>query len=110
KECKLILDRDLNAALVILNYALTGFVTGREPASGVEEKNSFPVKHETASGRIWKREMIEQIKTRIRLELAPFRRYAPGFPCFCAIEIPIQFDSQLTTRIVQQGLATTLAS
>ncbi|HYX36906.1 MAG TPA: zinc ribbon domain-containing protein, partial [Oligoflexus sp.] len=32
KECKLILDRDLNAALVILNYALTGFVTGREPA------------------------------------------------------------------------------
>ncbi|HYX37771.1 MAG TPA: hypothetical protein VE954_32110, partial [Oligoflexus sp.] len=44
---QLILDRDVNAALVILNYALTGFVTGREPASGVEEKNSFPVKHET---------------------------------------------------------------
>jgi transposase len=49
KECTLILDRDVNAALVILNYALTGFVTDREPALGVEEKNSFPVKHETPS-------------------------------------------------------------
>lgn len=48
-KCGLVLDRDVNAALVILNYALTGFVTGREPASGVEEKNSFPVKHETPS-------------------------------------------------------------
>ena len=48
-KCGLVLDRDVNAALVILNYALTGFITGREPASGVEEKNSFPVKHETPS-------------------------------------------------------------
>ena len=40
-------DRDVNAALVILNFALTGFVTGREPALGVEDKVTCPLKHET---------------------------------------------------------------
>jgi len=32
---------------VILNYALTGFVTGREPSSGVEGGVTRPLKHET---------------------------------------------------------------
>lgn len=47
KECGLDLDRDINAGYVILNYALTGFVTGREPASGVERKTFSPLNHET---------------------------------------------------------------
>lgn len=45
--CGLRLDRDVNAARVILNYALTGFVTGREPSSGVEDGVTRPLKHET---------------------------------------------------------------
>jgi len=45
--CGLRLDRDVNAARVILNYSLTGFVTGREPSSGVEDGVTRPLKHET---------------------------------------------------------------
>ncbi|MBM4254210.1 MAG: transposase, partial [Deltaproteobacteria bacterium] len=45
--CGLRLDRDVNAARVILNYALTGFVTGRELSSGVEGGVTRPLKHET---------------------------------------------------------------
>jgi putative transposase len=45
--CGLTLDRDVNAARVILNYALTGFVTGREPSPGVEGGVARPLKHET---------------------------------------------------------------
>ena len=48
-KCGLVLDRDVNAALVILNYALTGFVTGREPSSGVEGGVTRPLKHETST-------------------------------------------------------------
>ena len=47
--CGLELDRDVNAAHVILNYALTGFVTGREPSSGVEGGVTRPLKHETST-------------------------------------------------------------
>jgi len=47
KICGLNLDRDVNAAQVILNYALTGFVTGREPISGVESEVARSLKHET---------------------------------------------------------------
>ena len=47
--CGLRLDRDVNAARVILNYALTGFVTGREPSSGVEGGVTRPRKHETST-------------------------------------------------------------
>ncbi len=47
KKCGLLLDRDVAAALVILNYALTGFVTGREPALSVESKVTCSLKHET---------------------------------------------------------------
>lgn len=47
KSCGLKVDRDVNAALVILNYALTGKVTGWEPALGVEGEVARPVKHET---------------------------------------------------------------
>jgi putative transposase len=46
-NCGLSLDRDVNAARVILNYALTGCVTGREPSLGVEGGVTRPVKHET---------------------------------------------------------------
>jgi len=46
--CGLRLDRrDVNAARVILNYALTGCVTGREPSSGVEGGVTRSLKHET---------------------------------------------------------------
>jgi putative transposase len=45
--CGLTLDRDVNAARVILNYALTGCVTGREPSLGVEGGVTRPLKHET---------------------------------------------------------------
>lgn len=47
KNCGLVLDRDVNAALVILNFAMTGFVTGREPALSVESKVTCSLKHET---------------------------------------------------------------
>jgi putative transposase len=47
KKCFLRLDRDVNAARVILNYALTGYVTGREPASSVESGVTHLLKHET---------------------------------------------------------------
>lgn len=47
KKCGLVLDRDVNAALVILNFAMTGFVTGREPALSVESKVTCSLKHET---------------------------------------------------------------
>lgn len=46
-SCGLVLDRDRNAARVILNFALTGMVTGREPALGVEGGIACPLKHET---------------------------------------------------------------
>jgi putative transposase len=46
-SCGLILGRDENAARVILNYALTGFATGREPASSVESGVTRLLKHET---------------------------------------------------------------
>lgn len=49
KKCGLVLDRDVNAALVILNFALTGFVTGREPASSAESEVTYSLKHETPS-------------------------------------------------------------
>jgi len=47
KKCGLVLDRDVNAAIVILNFAMTGFVTGREPALSVESKVTCSLKHET---------------------------------------------------------------
>jgi putative transposase len=47
KKCGLVLDRDVNAALVILNFAMTGFVTGREPALSVESKVTCSLNHET---------------------------------------------------------------
>jgi putative transposase len=47
--CGLVLGRDENAAKVMLNYALTGFVTGREPALGVESEVARSLKHETPS-------------------------------------------------------------
>ena len=37
----------VNAARVILNYALTDCVTGREPSSGVEGGVTRSLKHET---------------------------------------------------------------
>lgn len=47
KKCGLALDRDVNAAIVILNFAMTGFVTGREPALSVESEVNRSSKHET---------------------------------------------------------------
>jgi putative transposase len=47
KKCGLVLDRDVNTAIVILNFAMTGFVTGREPALSVESKVTCSLKHET---------------------------------------------------------------
>lgn len=47
KKCGLVLDRDVNAAIVILNFAMTGFVTGREPALSVESEVARSMKHET---------------------------------------------------------------
>ena len=53
KECGFLSDRDVNAALVMINYALTGIahsgekVTAQELGLGVEEKVTTPVKHET---------------------------------------------------------------
>jgi putative transposase len=47
KKCGLLLDRDVNAAIVILNFAMTGFVTGREPALSVESEVARSLKHET---------------------------------------------------------------
>ena len=49
KNCDTMLDRDVNAALVILNFARTGFVTGREPALSVEGGVTRSSKHETPS-------------------------------------------------------------
>jgi putative transposase len=49
KKCGLDLDRDANSGFVILNYALTGSVTGQELALGVEGKTFSPLKHETPS-------------------------------------------------------------
>lgn len=46
-SCGKRLDRDINAATVILNYALTGSVTGREPTLGAEGEVTHPLKHET---------------------------------------------------------------
>lgn len=48
-HCGLVLDRDVNAATVILNYALTGRVTGWEPALCVEDEVTRPLKRETPS-------------------------------------------------------------
>ncbi len=47
KKCGLVLDRDVNAALVILNFALTGSVMGREPASSTESEITCSLKCET---------------------------------------------------------------
>jgi putative transposase len=47
KKCGLVLDRDVNAAIVILNFAMTGFVTGRELALSVESEVTCSLKHET---------------------------------------------------------------
>jgi putative transposase len=47
KKCGLVLDRDVNAAIVILNFAMTGFVTGREPALSVESEVICSLKRET---------------------------------------------------------------
>lgn len=47
KKCGLVLDRDVNAALVILNFASTGIATGREPALSVESEVTCSLKHET---------------------------------------------------------------
>ena len=47
KKCFLQLDRDVNAALVMLNFAKTSFVTGREPALSVESEVACSLKHET---------------------------------------------------------------
>ena len=53
KECGFRCDRDVNAALVMINYALTGTaysgkkVTSQELALGVEGEVTNPVKHET---------------------------------------------------------------
>ncbi len=49
KKCGLDLDRDVNAGYVILNYALTGSVTGQELALGMEGKTFSPLKYETPS-------------------------------------------------------------
>lgn len=38
KKCGLILDRDVNAALVLLHFLLNALKTGREPALGVEKR------------------------------------------------------------------------
>ena len=56
--CGLRLDRDVNAARVILNYALTGFVTGREPSSGVEGGVTRPRKHETLTIPVHARQSV----------------------------------------------------
>lgn len=42
------MDRDVNAAVVILNFATSGTVTGREPALGVEGEVTRPLKHEAS--------------------------------------------------------------
>ena len=48
RKILVLLDWDVNAAFAILNFALTGFVTGREPALSVEEsKVTCSLKHET---------------------------------------------------------------
>ncbi|RYZ85608.1 MAG: hypothetical protein EOP04_15595, partial [Proteobacteria bacterium] len=47
--CGRCIDRDLNAATVILNYALTGSVKGREAILGAEGEVAGPLKHETPS-------------------------------------------------------------
>jgi putative transposase len=47
ENCGLVLDRDMNAAFVILNFAMTGCVTGREPALCVESGVTRSLKHET---------------------------------------------------------------
>ena len=47
KACGLTLDRDVNAALVIMNFLLNELKTGREPALGVEKGVSSLTKHET---------------------------------------------------------------
>ena len=53
KECGFSSDRDVNAALVMINYALTGIahsgkkVTSQELALGVEGEVTSPLKHET---------------------------------------------------------------
>lgn len=53
KKCGFICDRDVNAALVMINYALTGIahsgvkVTSQELALGVEGEVTNPMKHET---------------------------------------------------------------
>lgn len=47
KKCRLTLDRDVNAALVLLNFLLASLKTGREPASGVEKGVTPSLKHET---------------------------------------------------------------
>jgi putative transposase len=47
KRCGIVLDRDANAAQVILNFARTGQVTGREPALSVESEVTCSLKHET---------------------------------------------------------------
>ena len=53
KKCGFTCDRDVNAALVMINYALTGIahsgkkVTSQELALGVEGEVTNPLKHET---------------------------------------------------------------
>jgi transposase len=47
KRCGIVLDRDANAAQVILNFARTGQVAGREPALSVESEVTCSLKHET---------------------------------------------------------------
>ena len=53
KSCGFAAGRDVNAALVMMNYALTGFahsgekVTGQELALGVESGVTWMLKHET---------------------------------------------------------------
>ena len=52
-NCGFQTDRDVNAALVMINYALTGLahsgekVTGQELALGVESGVTWTLKHET---------------------------------------------------------------
>ena len=53
RKCGFVCDRDVNATLVMINYALTGVahsgrkVTSQELALGVEGEVTNPVKHET---------------------------------------------------------------